>query len=853
MANSTFTNQQYTTPISLTTGVTGILPVGNGGTGTSTTFTAASVIFAAAGGAYTQDNTNFNYVTATRMLNVDATGTTTSLHTGPAAGTTNINVGGAGIEIITNNNTAGGGNLIVGNKNSGTSAFVDIFLQNDLADSGGTHYGVLNLNSSTYSDTAFGTILAVPNQIALYGTDGPTTIGAGSSTSNGWVSFFSGGMAAANERARFLSTGEFGVGITAPTASLHLVTTKTTGTGLSATSSTLTTGTVGNFAMTTTAIPTSNNTAVVTITASGANANNSAAATGAKITLTNTGSNSTNYGLLISTTGASGNAALVTDAGIYIGSLTPQLNAGTYIQATPSTTAQKASAFTGNAINSISAAAGANAILLIEGNGSTNNRVGILALRDNPSTSFAYNVASSVSSILGAVTFEGFSVTTGTSRLSSYIQATVTTVQTTTLSSKLDFFMTNAAGTSATRFTIGDNGNNVSTQGVNTSGSPTAFLVTGGAHTTLTASTEAIDVNLNLARTVQFATGALATQRSFVVQAPTIGFVGASTITTNATMAITGAPVSGTNATVTTKAALWIQGGAVTSATTAIGLLVDVPTGATTNIAARFNSFTQVFGNGGPALQWGNTTGLGTLTYLSSTPYIGGVAGAITIGNTNGNVNINATSVGTGFSKLTAQVPTAVVHIEAGTTAASTAPLKFTTGPVMTGAEAGAFEYTTPQLFFTNGGAQRQEIPQIQQSRVATQFDATTNTTLAAITDLTATLVAGKKYYFEANLYVDANVVGGSKYDMSGTATATSIIYELVLIDNATNANTITSRGIALASSVGQAGTTAGFVRITGMIVCNGAGTLTPRFAQNASNGTSSVLVNSNFMIREIA
>jgi len=97
------------------------------------------------------------------------------------------------------------------------------------------------------------------------------------------------------------------------------------------------------------------------------------------------------------------------------------------------------------------------------------------------------------------------------------------------------------------------------TQAVATSGSPTALLVTGGAHTTLAASTEASDANLNLARTVQFATGALTTQRAVLVQAPTYGFVGASTITNAATLAITGAPAAGTNATLTNRYALWVQ------------------------------------------------------------------------------------------------------------------------------------------------------------------------------------------------------------------------------------------------------------------------------------------------------
>lgn len=54
---------------------------------------------------------------------------------------------------------------------------------------------------------------------------------------------------------------------------------------------------------------------------------------------------------------------------------------------------------------------------------------------------------------------------------------------------------------------------------------------------------------------------------------------------------------------------------------------------------------------------------------------------------------------GTSFKSSSA--PTAKVHIAAGATAASSAPLKFTTGTSMTTAESGAVEYTTDDLFFT--------------------------------------------------------------------------------------------------------------------------------------------------------
>lgn len=91
---------------------------------------------------------------------------------------------------------------------------------------------------------------------------------------------------------------------------------------------------------------------------------------------------------------------------------------------------------------------------------------------------------------------------------------------------------------------------------------PTIAL-TGGAHTTLTASTEVIDVAVDLSQTKQWATGALTTQRAARVIAPTYAFVGASTLALAATLAISGAPAAGTNATITNSLALWVESGAV--------------------------------------------------------------------------------------------------------------------------------------------------------------------------------------------------------------------------------------------------------------------------------------------------
>jgi hypothetical protein len=135
--------------------------------------------------------------------------------------------------------------------------------------------------------------------------------------------------------------------------------------------------------------------------------------------------------------------------------------------------------------------------------------------------------------------------------------------------------------------------------------------------------------------------------------------------------------------------------------------------------------------------------------------------------------------------------------------------------------------------------------------RVSTQFDKT-DTTLANVTNLSHNVEAGKAYAFEALLFVDADATGGSKYAIAGTATATSITYEIELLDDSTNVFTVADRQTALGGSSGQAGTTAGRCIVRGTIVVNLAGTLTVQFAQNAASGTSSVRVNSTFKIRQI-
>ena len=115
---------------------------------------------------------------------------------------------------------------------------------------------------------------------------------------------------------------------------------------------------------------------------------------------------------------------------------------------------------------------------------------------------------------------------------------------------------------SVERFSIDPLGNTVVTQGAATTGSPTAFTVTGGAHTTLAATIEAVDIDFDLARTVEFATGALALQRAVVIQAPTYAFVAASTLTLAIGLDVA-APLAGAFATITTSLAGRFVGGSL--------------------------------------------------------------------------------------------------------------------------------------------------------------------------------------------------------------------------------------------------------------------------------------------------
>lgn len=137
---------------------------------------------------------------------------------------------------------------------------------------------------------------------------------------------------------------------------------------------------------------------------------------------------------------------------------------------------------------------------------------------------------------------------------------------------------------------------------------------------------------------------------------------------------------------------------------------------------------------------------------------------------------------------------------------------------------------------------------------VTSQFDVTSNNTPATITGLTVNVEAGKTYKFEVLLWCNCGVTGGVQIAMNGgTATATAVIFESQLYDDASTLALLTSaRFTALNTGNSAAGATGYFYRVSGTITVNAAGTFGPAFAQNVSNGTaSSVLVGSSLQISQ--
>ena len=202
------TGTTSTTFANLTTNVTGTLPVANGGTGTSTAFTTGSVVFAGASGTYTQDNAKFFWDDTNNFLGIGTTSPISLLSTysTSAAGISSIGDNtGAGINVYRYSNNSAA-NTFASQKARGTYAVPLAVSSGDLtAAFSGLAYGGSNFR-------AIGTMSAV---VDTYTSD--TNI-------SGYLTFnTNGGSTSTTERMRITSAGNVGIGTSSPSVKLDVI------------------------------------------------------------------------------------------------------------------------------------------------------------------------------------------------------------------------------------------------------------------------------------------------------------------------------------------------------------------------------------------------------------------------------------------------------------------------------------------------------------------------------------------------------------------------------------------------------------------------------------------------------
>lgn len=354
---------------------------------------------------------------------------------------------------------------------------------------------------------------------------------------------------------------------------------------------------------------------------------------------------------------------------------------------------------------------------------------------------------------------------------------------------------TNPFGTFLSRIGVASTGQVSITPSANITPTTPEWLHTGAAHTAVTASTELIDVNFNLARTVQHATGALATQRAFVIQAPTYSFVGASTLSFAATFAITGAPAAGTNATITNKVAAWIQGGITTSTSPgdgneAFGFAAGLGSSGSTSVGATASASSGGTSLGFAALATASfCIGVGRSTSATH-------AGSIVIGSGSSSTAVDQLILGGGADPIadcylgggvTIASPNAVTIQPTGGSGSDNAGANFTiAGGKGTGAGLpGQITFQTSTVAGSSSTLQslatRAEITQLDGLKMSSRFQRKQGTDAASATNLT---LSNDGSVFELTGTTKVDLINNTNWQDG--ATITLIANESVVIDHGT-------------------------------------------------------------------
>ncbi len=116
------------------------------------------------------------------------------------------------------------------------------------------------------------------------------------------------------------------------------------------------------------------------------------------------------------------------------------------------------------------------------------------------------------------------------------------------------------------------------------------------------------------------------------------------------------------------------------------------------------------------------------------------------------------------------------------------------------------------------------------------------STTFVDVTGLTAALVTGSNYRFEADLFATAGASGGTKVQINCTGTATNVVYDGVAWAAGALVNQARATSLAVAVATSTTAVTPTF-RVVGNITAANSGTLSVQIAQVASTTTTTFIL----------
>jgi hypothetical protein len=162
----------------------------------------------------------------------------------------------------------------------------------------------------------------------------------------------------------------------------------------------------------------------------------------------------------------------------------------------------------------------------------------------------------------------------------------------------------------------------------------------------------------------------------------------------------------------------------------------------------------------------------------------------------------------------------------------------------------GTIDSDTNFIYYTTPNSERLQIPLVLNAVLNdSDFSVTSSTTLSNINELSAPIVAGSKYKFEAHIFVRADA-GGFKLQLNGSATASEFIETVITSITSTSAtSSINSTLGSLTTTEGSAGDY--HITARGYVECSADGNLIYKFAQNSSNGTPSLVLVGSYLTLE--